>query len=346
MKEMINKSIKQETNSRTFVNGILMYLMIFSSVLLCFIMVAEILGCISFQSNGMQDIFYASFMFLYSIIIYEYRYIKNSIKFLLIGVLCGNILFAHEEFFSILLIFFVNIIWDKIINGESYRSALRDIINVFFYSMGVVEVYSIIALANEYFYETSMKTSFLFNFVDVFFVVSAILFFCYGKEKSEGFVFGNELVLSKKKSYLRIVKLFIWCFLVIIIILIMFDELYMNRESLGESFQFYFGKSIDGGYLLKEESGTDLLYYAKRREPALGGVIENISSYDLIVLDNGLLYQIVLMYVAMYIYQFLYSAYSVVIMSTVVIGVLWYKISKSKKKFKRNVELRGKYEKV
>ena len=341
MKKKMSKFFNVKNNNKTLINSILIVFITFSVVVLCLMNILQIVGSVSFKSNDMQNIFFAGIMYLYLIVIYEYRHISNNVKFILMGILSGNILFVCEEMCSLLLVFFVNVLWSKIIEAESYRSALGDIVKVFFCGMAMLEIYSVFTLANQHLYEMNIQNSMLFNFVDVLFVISAILYFCFEKEKTGEFVLGNELVLKKKKGHLRIVRLFIWCFFVLVIVAIVIGTLYMNRENPIEVFQFYFGKTIDGGYLLIEEVETSLIFYAKRREPAVGGIFENMLSFDLINLEDYFSYQIALMYVLKFIYYVLYSVYGICIMSMAVIIMLGYKISKYIKKFKRNIELRG-----
>lgn len=304
--------MKTKSKKEVLKNGSVL-LNLLGIIVLIALVVMKAIGCISFQTKNMQDIYFAAILILLAINIYENEMIYDSLKLVLIGVLCAEIIFVEETMVVFLLCFFTNVLWHRYGQYKRFNNAIRDMIKLSFGTFFSLEILSLFVRKTD--------TSFVFKYLDIFFVIILCLYFFCCKHDSDEIL--NRL--NKKKPYLGKVKLLIWGLLIIVVLFVVLDVLWLQIDNIGEGFYFYFGKSMDGGYLVVEGLDNEGLYYVMRRENALGGVLDNMAAFDFVILEDESIYQVGLLYLLRVLCQFLYSAYGVFCVAAIVSGKIIYK---------------------
>ena len=306
------------------VKNISIYLWRTYFLLFVFIRSMTILGCICYRGNGLHDICYASIAFLNMIFVCEYDGINKREKILWLSVLSGTVAsFYDESFFFLLVLFVINIVWAKIAEGKSCRNTLCDMIKVLFGTMTVLEIYSIFAFFNTYLYEQIMNTSFLFQFLDVFFAISVVSFFIADKENIAEVSY-EETELKKKKYNAQLTKRCMWCFLVVVVLAIMGSTFYIEFQNEANEFCLFMGKSINRGYLYCENNENVRIYFAQR-DAGIGTVLENAASYRWLEAGEEFFYQKLALYLGKYLVYFFYGIIGVLVTSA---GLVAYMLNR------------------
>jgi len=292
----------------------------------------KLLGCISFQSIIMQDVFYGCSLILGCIFIYEFGGMLETEEEILIGMLLGSVASTFDEkCLFLLLLYILNLIWIEIFMKNNFKIIVSRIVKIIFYCMAVLEIYSICVGVNNYLLENRVSTSFLYGYMDLFFIIFSLLFFVC---KDDNLQNNNGEYQDKKHIYIQHTKLCMWCLIIGTVLLVVLSTMYVKGKTAGGENYFFFGKSIDKGYLVygdEEVERDERLYFVARIEDDInktGGVIEKPQSYRYIEVNDKVSYQSLMIYTAKFIYLFQYSGVSVITMAVIIIFLILLKIKK------------------
>lgn len=276
------------------------------------------LGCVLFEVDEIQITFYVSGIFSVCVFVFEF-YKKSWMKNLVIGVLWGCILSLYDEKIPFLmLVFFINVIWIRLQEKKNIYSIVCEIAEMIIWTLCVLEICAMCMLFNYSAYENIVEDHFFFEIIDVLLVITAIIFLICKIKKIEE----NNGVVDN--SGLNKTRCFMWCLLIILVLI--FCILEINSLEVKSGTSFFFGKSMDNGYLY-QENGDKIIYFVRKmiieNEVYAGNVLSNPEVYEHIVLDEGPIAQIYLLRICRFVCSLQYGiVFNVILMGCVVYYLL------------------------